>query len=55
MAKAGVDEGSIVNAIHDAGSVNFDLSPDGLIQLAQNNVKGKIVSAMRAKQQATHK
>ena len=55
MAKAGVDEDSIVNAIHDAGSVNFDLSPDGLIQLAQNNVKGKIVSAMRAKQQAAHK
>ncbi len=55
MAKAGVDEDSIVNAIHDAGSVNFDLSPDGLIQLAQNNVKGKIVSAMRVKQQAAHK
>lgn len=55
MAKAGVDEETIVNAIHDARSVDFDLSPDGLVQLAQNNVKGKIVSAMRTKQQAAHK
>ena len=55
MAKAGVDEEAIINAIHDAGSVNFDLSPDGLVQLAQHNVKGKILSAMRAKQQAAHR
>jgi len=47
MAKSGVDEDSIIGAIHDAASVQFDLSPDGLIQLAQNGVKGKVVSAMR--------
>ena len=47
MAKAGVDEDSIISAIHDAQTVRFDLSPDGLINLANNGVKGKIVSAMR--------
>lgn len=55
MAKAGVDEDTMINAIHDAASVDFDLSTDGLVKLAQNNVKGKLVSAMRAKQQAAHK
>jgi hypothetical protein len=47
MAKSGVDEDSIVSAIHDAANVNFDLTPDGLIKLANNGVKGKIVGAMR--------
>src|SRR3984957_1310954 len=47
MAKAGVDEDNIVATIHDATSVQFDLSPDGLVNLASNGVKGKIVSAMR--------
>ena len=47
MAKAGVDEDNIVATIHDATSVQFDLSPDGLVDLASNGVKGKIVIAMR--------
>jgi len=47
MAKSGVDEDTIIGAIHDAASVQFDLTPDALIQLAQNGVKGKVVSAMR--------
>lgn len=47
MAKSGVDDDTIIGAIHDAASVQFDLSPDALIQLAQNGVKGKVVSAMR--------
>jgi len=47
MAKAGVDEASIVTTIREAHSVQFDLSPDGLIHLAQNGVKGNIVTAMR--------
>jgi len=49
MAKAGVDEDSIVTAIQDAAKVNFDLSPDGLIALANAGVKGKIATAMRAR------
>jgi hypothetical protein len=56
MAKSGVDEDSIVAAIHDAARVQFDLSPDGLINLAQNGVKGKIVSAMRERdKRSAHK
>jgi hypothetical protein len=47
MAKAGVDEENIVATIHDATSVQFDLTPDGLVNLASNGVKGKIVAAMR--------
>jgi hypothetical protein len=47
MAKAGVDEDNIIATIHDATAVQFDLSPDGLVDLAANGVKGKIVSAMR--------
>jgi hypothetical protein len=47
MAKAGVDEDNIVATIHDATSVQFDLTPDGLVSLASNGVKGKIVTAMR--------
>lgn len=47
MAKAGVDEENIIATIHDATSVQFDLSPDGLVELASNGVKGKIVAAMR--------
>jgi hypothetical protein len=55
MAKAGVDEDSIIAAIHDAGSAQFDISPDGLIGLANNGVKGKIVAAMRQRaKQAQH-
>ena len=47
MAKAGVDEDNIVATIHGATAVQFDLSPDGLVDLASNGVKGKIVMAMR--------
>jgi hypothetical protein len=52
MAQAGVDEDSIISAIRDAVSVRFDLSPDGLINLANNGVKGKIVTAMRERSKA---
>lgn len=56
MAKAGVDEENIVATIHDATAVQFDLTPDGLIELASNGVKGKIVAAMRerAKRSSAH-
>src|ERR1700683_2748571 len=52
MAKSGVDEDSIVCAIHAAANVMFDLTPDGLINLANNGVKGKIVGAMRDRSHA---
>jgi hypothetical protein len=49
MAKAGVDEDSIVAAIQDAAKVDFVLSPDELIALASAGVKAKIVGAMRVR------
>jgi hypothetical protein len=47
MLKGGVDEENIIATIREARSVQFDLSPDAQIQLAQNGVKGKVLAAMR--------
>jgi hypothetical protein len=47
MVKAGVDEDSVIATIHDAKTVQFDLTPDGQIQLASGGVKGRILAAMR--------
>jgi hypothetical protein len=47
MAKAGVDEDSIIATIHDAAAVKFDLTPDGQIQLTSGGVKPKVLAAMR--------
>jgi hypothetical protein len=47
MAKAGVDEDNIIATIREAKAVEFDLSPDGQVQLATSGVKGKILAAMR--------
>jgi tetratricopeptide (TPR) repeat protein len=47
MSQSGVDEESIIATIRQAVRVQFDISPDGQIQLAKNGVKGKILAAMR--------
>jgi hypothetical protein len=47
MFKSGVDEENIIATIRQASHVQFDISPDGQIQLAKNGVKGKILVAMR--------
>jgi len=47
MLKGGVDEENIIATIREAPNVQFDLSPDGQINLAQNGVKGKLLAAMR--------
>jgi hypothetical protein len=47
MVKGGVDEDNIIATIREAPNVQFDLSPDGQINLAQNGVKGKLLAAMR--------
>jgi tetratricopeptide (TPR) repeat protein len=47
MVKSGVDEDNVIVTIRQAAAVDFDISPDGQIQLAKNGVKGKIVAAMR--------
>ncbi|HZD31352.1 MAG TPA: hypothetical protein VE779_06800, partial [Candidatus Angelobacter sp.] len=49
MVKAGLDEDNVIDTIKSAGSVNFDLSVDGQVKLAQNGVKGKILTAMKTK------
>ncbi len=55
MFKAGVDEDSIISTIHDAPVAGFDLTPDGIIALANGGVKGKIVAAMRARAKLPNK
>jgi hypothetical protein len=47
MAKAGVDEDSIIATIRDAATVKFDLTPDGQIGLTSGGVKPKVLAAMR--------
>jgi len=47
MVKAGLDEETIVTAIQDAKSVQFDLSSDGLIQLKNDGVSKKVMAAMQ--------
>jgi hypothetical protein len=49
MVKAGLDEENVIDTIKSAGAVNFDLSVDGQVKLAQNGVKGKILTAMKSK------
>jgi hypothetical protein len=50
MVKAGVPEQTIVGSIQDAPTVDFDMSPPGLVNLAKGGVKSdKILSAMRAR------
>ncbi len=46
MVKSGVSEDSIVAAINHAASIKLDVSADGLIELANNGIKGKIPEAM---------
>jgi hypothetical protein len=56
MAGAKLDEANIIDTIQHAKSVNFDLSPQGQVDLAKNGVSGKVITAMkaRARAPATH-
>jgi len=47
MVKAGLDDPNIIAAINDARAVQFDLSPDGLINLSGNKVSINVINAMR--------
>jgi len=49
LVKANVDEENIIDTIRHAPAVNFDLSVDALVNLANNGVKGKILTAMKAR------
>jgi Plant specific mitochondrial import receptor subunit TOM20 len=49
MVKANVDEANIIDTIRHASTVSFDLSVDGQVNLANNGVKGNILTAMKAR------
>jgi len=49
MVKAGMDDDSIVQAIHGADAIDFDLSPNGQRQLTSAGVSNRILSAMKAR------
>ncbi|MGA8879057.1 MAG: hypothetical protein WB555_26180 [Candidatus Korobacteraceae bacterium] len=57
LVKANLDEENIIDTIRNAPNVDFDLSVNGEINLANHGVKGKILTAMkqRARQGSTHK
>jgi hypothetical protein len=49
MAKAGMDDDNLIANIKEAKSVSFDLSTQAQIELVHNGVKGKVLTAMRAR------
>lgn len=49
LVKANVDEDNIIDTIRHAPAVSFDLSVDGEVNLANNGVKGKILTAMKVR------
>jgi len=59
MVKSGVDDATIIQAIHGAALVDFDLSARGLHDLSVNGVSAKVQTAMKTqaakKPAAVHK
>lgn len=47
MLKAGMDEETVIHAIHGADAVDFDLSPAGQKQLTEGGVSPRILAAMK--------
>jgi hypothetical protein len=47
MVKSGVDDATIIQTIHGAGAVSFDLSPAGQHDLTSNGVSAGVLSAMK--------
>jgi len=56
MVAAKLDEANVIDTINHAKTVNFDLTPQGQVDLAKSGVSGKIITAMktRARAPATH-
>jgi hypothetical protein len=50
LANKGLDEANLIAAIKQAQSVRFDLSSDALLNLLQNKVSNKVITAMRTRQ-----
>jgi hypothetical protein len=57
MVAAKLDEANIIDTIRHATAVHFDLSAQGQVELAKNNVSGKIITEMktRARAPAAHR
>jgi len=56
LVKANLDEENIIDTIRNAPNVDFDLSVNGEINLANHGVKGKILTAMKQRaRQGSHK
>ncbi|HVN93651.1 MAG TPA: hypothetical protein VMT38_08145 [Terracidiphilus sp.] len=49
MVKSGIDEKTIIQAIHGADAVDFDLSPAGLKNLTTSGVSEQVLDAMKAR------
>jgi tetratricopeptide (TPR) repeat protein len=49
MVKSGMDDGTIVQAIHGADAVDFDLTPTGQRTLLSNGVSAQVLAAMKAR------
>lgn len=53
LAKAGLDEENLIATIKSAPAVKFDFGVDALVKLADNGVKGRVLTAMREKASST--
>jgi len=49
MVKSGMDEDTIIQAIHGANAIDFDLSPEGQQALTSGGVSARVVAAMKAR------
>jgi tetratricopeptide (TPR) repeat protein len=49
LAKAGLDEDNLITTIKTAPAVKFDFGVDALVKLADNGIKGRVLTAMREK------
>ena len=47
LAKAGMDEENLIADIREAKAVDFDLTPQGQLNLLHAGIKGKVLTAMR--------
>jgi hypothetical protein len=57
MVSAKLDDDNVIDTIKNAKSVNFDLTPQGQVDLAKSGVSGRVITAMkaRARAPATHR
>ncbi len=49
MVTAKLDDANVIDTINHAKSVNFDLTPQGQVDLAKSGVSGKIITAMKTR------